>query len=287
MNVKYIKKDDSCFPKSLKILSDCPDVIFALGDISILNNFSLAIIGSRQCTPESRIVAENITKDLSKNNIVIVSGLAIGIDSIAHNSCIDVNGKTVAVLGGGILNPYPKSNVELFNRIIDNGGCIISEYFPYDKVTKITLHKRNRIISSLSNGVVIIQAREKSGSLVTAKYAQKQKKKIFVTPGALQDESFAGSNKLLTEGSNCVITASDILKHYNLVNLHTQKIKNQPIEIKKDLIGVYNVMKKERMHVDEISRLSGEPINKVLVKLSLLELDGKVVAIPGNFFIKK
>ena len=133
--IKFLKKGENNFPKNLEALEDCPDILFVMGNEKILNDFSIAVIGARKCTIEGRIIAEDISKELTKANINIISGLALGIDSIAHETCVKNNGKTIAVLGGGFYNLYPKENKKLVNEIIDTGGVVISEY-PPDEVPR-------------------------------------------------------------------------------------------------------------------------------------------------------
>lgn len=188
--IKFLKKGENNFPKNLEALEDCPDILFVMGNEKILNDFSIAVIGARKCTIEGRIIAEDISKELTKANINIISGLALGIDSIAHETCVKNNGKTIAVLGGGFYNLYPKENKKLVNEIIDTGGVVISEYPPDEVPRGLNFKKRNRIIAAISSGVVVIEAKEKSGSLSTVNYARKLEKNIFVVPGNVRDENY-------------------------------------------------------------------------------------------------
>lgn len=189
-NVKILKKGEKNFPHLLEELNDCPDILYAVGDETILNEFALAVIGARKCTVDGKYIAENLSKDFALSHINVISGFATGIDSIAHKSCIDNGGKTIAVLGGGFNYLYPKENEELYEEIIRKGGVLISEYMPDEPPRKSNFRMRNRIIAALSNGVIVIEAREKSGSLITVKYARKLNKKIFVVPGNIREENY-------------------------------------------------------------------------------------------------
>lgn len=189
-NIKYIKRGEKNFPKKLEQLHDCPDILYVLGNEKILNDFSIGIVGARKCSRSGKELARNISKQLTRCNINIISGLAIGIDAASHEGCLDEEGKTIAVLGGGVNKIYPKENIELYEKIIKKGGAIISEQLPNEPPTSICLHNRNRIIAALSDGLVVIEAREKSGSLVTAKYAKKLNKKIFAIPGNIEDDNY-------------------------------------------------------------------------------------------------
>lgn len=288
--VKYIKREDDNFPKALESLSDCPDMIYVLGNEELLNTFSLAIIGARKCTPKGAHFAKMISKDLSKLGVTIVSGLAIGIDSAAHSSCIENDGKTIAVLGSGFNNLFPKQNKLLFENIIEKGGAVISEYMPDEYPSKIKFHNRNRIIAALSKGVIVIEAKEMSGSLVTINYAKKLNKKIFTIPGALEDINYSGSNRLLCDGANCIQNVNDVIRHYP--DMFTKKdIKNikqneKNIEIPEDLRDCYDLLENKMMSIEEICNKTTENAKNILYKLTLLEMRGVVVKYPGNYYMK-
>ena len=217
MNIKILHKTNMNFPKKFLELNDCPEFIFVLGNEKILNNFSIGIVGARKAEYESKEIARKISQDIAKQNITIVSGLAVGVDSAAHKGALDVKGKTIAVLGNGLDKIYPRENTELALKIIESGGAIISEYFPETEPVPINLHKRNRLISALSEGVVIIEAKRKSGSLITADYALKQNKKLFVIPGSVNDLNYEGSNKLLVDGAKCICSAVNLFGEFESV----------------------------------------------------------------------
>ena len=188
--IQYIKKEDNDFPNGLKSLVDCPDIIYAVGNTKLLNEFSLAIIGARRCTLDGLRIANIIANDLASNGINIVSGLAYGIDSEAHSAAIFKKGKTIAVLGFGF-DYLPKvARKKLYEEIINCGGVIVSEYLQNVPPNKIRFHKRNRIIAALARGILVIEAREKSGSLITVDYAKELDKDIFVIPGNVFDENY-------------------------------------------------------------------------------------------------
>lgn len=247
--MKILKKEDENFPKSLKDLEDCPDILYVCGNEKILNDFSIAVIGARRCTLEGRIIAQNITRELASNRINIISGLASGIDGVAHKSCIDAKGKTIAVLGSGVYNSCPKENRKLYDEIINNGGAIISEYFPDETPNKAKFHKRNRIIAALAKAVVVIEAKEKSGSFVTVQYAKKLNKEVFVVPGGVNDLNYAGSNMLLSQGEKCVITGKEILKYYSI----QENNKYQKTFVPEELREVYETLSRGTKSIDEIA----------------------------------
>lgn len=212
MKIEKIKINDNEYPRLLKNIYDPPKQIYILGNKEILNNESIAIVGSRNATEYGKKVALKLAKDLSEKGIVIVSGLAKGIDSYSHLGTLYSNtGKTIAVLGSGIIEMYPKENIILAKEIIKRGGCIISEYSPYTKPNKMNFPKRNRIISGLSKGVIIVEATEKSGALITADFALEQGRDVFAIPGDIFNKNYVGTNKLIQDGAKLITNYEDIL----------------------------------------------------------------------------
>lgn len=181
-NIELIHIYDKYYPEKLKKIYDPPIVLYIKGDKTILSEFSLAIIGCRNHTKYGEIVAKNISYEIAKNKIVTISGLAIGIDSIAHIQTLKAKGKTIAIIGNGIDNIYPSENKKLAEEIVKNGGVIVSEYVIGTKPQKMNFPARNRIISGLSNGVVVIEAKKKSGTMTTVDFALEQGKTVFAIP---------------------------------------------------------------------------------------------------------
>lgn len=210
-NVNYITLLDQDYPISLKNTLKPPFVLFYKGNIKLLKseNKKIAVIGSRENTDYGKNVTENICSDLVKENFIIVSGLAKGIDSIAHNSCLTNNGNTIAVLGNGLDIYYPKENAKLYEKIEKN-GLLISEYPPNTSPNKSHFPSRNRIIAGLSEGVLIIEAKEKSGTMNTVYHALEDGKQIFCVPDRINTNS--GCNKLIKEGAKLVESAKDIIE---------------------------------------------------------------------------
>ena len=212
MQIKEINFSSDKYPKQLREIYNPPKRIYAIGNIEILNKVGIAIVGSRKATEYGKKVAFRLSKDLSERDIVIISGLAKGIDSHAHIGSLNVqNGKTIAVLGSGIKVIYPKENIELARQIVRKGGCIISEYPPDDTPNKSNFPERNRIISGLSKGVVIVEASEKSGALITADFALEQGREVFAVPGNIYSKTSVGTNKLIQQGAKLVMCVEDIL----------------------------------------------------------------------------
>lgn len=213
-NIELIHIYDKDYPERLNKVYDKPIVLYIKGDKTILNKFSLAVIGCREHTKYGEIVAKNISTQIAKSNIITVSGLAKGIDSIAHRETLKVHGKTIAVIGSGLDNIYPSENINLANEIIKNGGAIISEYVIGTKPQKMNFPARNRIISGLSNGVVVIEAKKKSGTMITVDFALEQGKEVFAVPGNILSPNSEGTNELIKQGAKMVTGIEDILEEF-------------------------------------------------------------------------
>ena len=211
-NIEIITIRDTNYPDKLKVIYDPPIVLYLKGNKNILNEKSVAIVGCRLCTKYGANVAKKIAYNLSLNNINVISGLARGIDSFAHKGSLDGNGKTIAVVGCGLDKVYPGENINLFNNIIKYNGAIISEYIIGTKPLSKNFPKRNRIISGLSNGVIIVEAREKSGTLITVDFALEQGKNIYAVPGNIDNLNSYGTNELIKQGAKVLTKVQDILE---------------------------------------------------------------------------
>lgn len=213
MKIEEISIESKEYPEQLREIYDAPLKLYVLGNKEILKQSSIAIVGARKATEYGKKIAIQFSKDLSKNGINIISGLALGIDTCAHLGALQATskGKTIAVLGSGLDAIYPKQNVELAKQIIKNGGCIISEYPLGAKPEKQHFPQRNRIISGLSKGVLIVEASEKSGSLITADFALEQGREVFAVPGNISSSTSVGTNNLIKQGAKLVTNYEDIL----------------------------------------------------------------------------
>ena len=213
MKYRVIKIDmnSKWYPDKLKNISSPPKELFCLGNLKLFEMKSIAIIGSRNYSNYGKMVTKDFAYGLAKNNICVVSGLARGIDSFSHAACLNVEGKTIAVLGSGLNVIYPKENKFLFENIIKNDGLIISEYPLGTKPLKQHFPARNRIISGLSDGILVIEARRNSGTNITVDFALEQGKDVFVIPGNIYSKTSDGTNFLIKEGAIPVTSYKDIL----------------------------------------------------------------------------
>lgn len=212
--IELIPLQDECYPENLKHLYDKPISLYVKGDKTILNQFSLAMVGCRENSAYGKEVATAIGKGLAKRGIITISGLARGIDSISHKATLEANGKTMAVIGSGINNIYPKENTKLAQEIIEKGGILVSEYPPETKAERMNFPARNRIISGLSSGIIVIEAKKKSGTMSTVDFALEQGKMVFAIPGNITNKNAEGTNELIKQGAKCVTCMQDILEEY-------------------------------------------------------------------------
>jgi len=211
-NIEIISIEDKEYPEILKNIYDPPLVLYILGNKQILNQTTIGIIGCRECTNYGKSVAKKLAYDISKYNINIVSGLAKGIDAEAHKGCLIAEGKTIAVLGNGLDTIYPKENMELAKRILQNGGAIISEYPLGEKTQKQNFPERNRIVSGISKGIIVVEAKEKSGTLITVDFALEQGRDVYVVPGNINSETSIGTNELIKQGAKVITKYQDVIE---------------------------------------------------------------------------
>ena len=210
--IEIIPINNALYPQKLRCIYNPPVAIYVKGNKQILQNKSIAIIGCRNCSKYGIEIAQKIAYQLSKQNINIISGLARGIDANAHIGTLKQQGKAIAVLGSGLDIIYPMQNEELANCILQHDGTLVSEYVVGEKPTPDKFPRRNRIISGLSDGVIVVEAREKSGTFITVDFALEQGKEIYVVPGNINSVTSEGTNKLLKEGAKPITSAQDVLE---------------------------------------------------------------------------
>lgn len=213
--IKILSIEDEVYPKNLKNIFDPPYVIYYMGDINLINKFCISIVGSRKPTPYGLFAARKFAKELAQMEVVIVSGLALGIDTQAHKSALESNGKTIGVLGTSFDNIYPRSNQTFLGEMISSGNLVISEY-PLNKRT-LPYHfvQRNRLISGIGQGLVVVEAGEKSGTLTTVDFALEQGRNVFSVPGNIDSRNSVGTNNLIKLGAKPITEVEDILEDYS------------------------------------------------------------------------
>lgn len=287
-SVKYISIKDSDYPKNLKHIHNAPKVLFYKGDIAIANSLlNISIVGSRKCTSYGRACAQNVSRDLSNLGITITSGLAIGVDSYAHRGCVEANGKTIAVLGSSVDNPQPKQNIGLSEKILENGGLLISEYNINSSVFASNFSARNRIISGISDGVIVVEAARKSGALITVEYALEQGKSVFAIPGNINSEMSKGCHKIIKEGAILLEDIEDTLREYNIssININKNGKNYDNISLSAEDIQIIEAIKSQgSLHIDGICDYTGMKIKKVNVILNKLALQDFVAEMNNKIY---
>lgn len=279
---------DPLYPPLLKQLSDPPVVLFAKGCLEALALPYLAIVGSRNASPGGLQIAYQLATEMSSMGLGICSGMAMGIDGAAHQACVDARGRTVAVLGTGIEMIYPRRHRQLYHDI-QQQGCILSEFWPDIGPFAGNFPKRNRIISGLSLGTLVVEACRKSGSLITARLAMEQGREVFAVPGSILGGYHQGCHDLLRDGAKLVETAADIVEELaSLTAFHLEELKlchhiqqgeicNLPFSSLLASVGY------ETTSIDAVVEHSGKTIDLVLEQMLELELQGWVIAVPGGY----
>ena len=285
--IKIITVKDEKYPKLLKEIYTPPPILYYKGVLSNNDEFPIAVVGTRKFTPYGKQVTEQIVGELAQNGITIISGLALGIDAIAHQAALDANGRTIAILGSGIdfKSIYPTHNRYLFQKIIETDGLVATEYPINTLPLKQNFPARNRIVSGLSLGTLVVEAPEESGALITARHALDQNREVFAVPGSINSRNSMGPNNLIKMGAKTVTNASDILETLDLTQA-TDFIANQKIipESKEEEI-ILNLLSHEPIHVDEITRKSNLSIQSVTSVLTIMEMKGKVKNLGGMNYI--
>lgn len=288
--MKIINIEDKEYPEQLKTISNPPKKIYVLGNEKILKDKSIAIIGSRNCTPYGELEAFKFSEQLTKQGLVITSGMAVGIDSYAHKGCISQNGKTIAVLGSGFNHIYPKENAELFKRIIETGGAVISEYAPSVEPSSDKFRKRNRIVSGLSIATLIIEAEYRSGTTITARYAKEQGKPVFCIPNSIENNKGVGTNEMLKNGALLATNINDILLKCNMSKTANEKEDKNLIEpkikVSKKYKEIYEILGENPLNTNEISKKLKIPMKELNSKLLFMEIEGLVKRTTGNSYIR-
>lgn len=276
--IKILTFADEAYPKLLKQIYDPPFIIYYRGSLEAFNGFNLAVVGARMFTAYGRQVTEKLVRELALNNLTVVSGLAIGIDALAHAAAMEAGGKTIAVLGSGLdqQNIYPSQNRYLADKITVQGGLIMSEYSIGTLPLKHHFPQRNRLIAGLSQATLVIEAGEKSGALITARHALEQNREVFAIPGSIYSQYSAGTNNLIKLGAKLISGARDIIESLNLADaaayIENKKIMAETAE--EELI--LQRLAHEPMHVDELKNLTKLDTATINSTLTIMEMKGQI-----------
>jgi DNA processing protein len=277
---------DAAYPPLLREIADPPPVLYCYGKLTEADRFALAVVGTRNSTTYGKQVTERIVTELAQGQVTIVSGLALGIDTIAHTAALDAGGRTIAVMASGLDIIYPPTNRALAHRIVESGqGVILSEYPLGVRPEGGNFPARNRIISGLSMSVLVVEAPPKSGALITVEHALKQGREIFAVPGSILSSRSAGTNKLIQDGARPVMDVRDIIEALNLFMI-PQQIEMQAIlpdnDEEKKLLAL---LSHEPRHIDDLIRETELPTMVVSATLTTMELKGMVKSAGSMQFI--
>jgi len=281
-NIKLVTKFSAEYPKCLENIDSPPHVLYCKGDLSLLNSDNnIAIVGTRKPTNYGKTVTEKFARELTINNFNIVSGMADGVDTIAHRGCLQEKGKTVAVLAGGFDYIYPSSN-EALSKSIEEKGLLITEKAPHLKALNYDFPIRNRLIAGLSKGVLITEASLKSGTMHTKEYAINYGKELFVIPGNITSSASEGCNALIKDlRINMVTSIDDILKSFDVVK---KKISTKTVQLSIDEAIIYNLLKNGEKTFDEILINTNFDIKTLTNLLTMLSFRGIIKKLAGNIY---
>jgi DNA processing protein len=282
--ISVVSCQDDRYPAVLREIEGAPIVLYMKGAYHPDDRFGIAVVGSRQHTPYGESVTQRISAELAAAGFTVISGLARGIDTLSHKSALAAGGRTIAVLGSGPDVCYPPENSGLTERIAAS-GCVISEFLPGTLPNRENFPRRNRLISGLSLGILVVEAADSSGSLITAGYALEQNKEVFAVPGNITSRNSEGTNKLIKQGAKIVLKTGDIIEELAPVlkgYIRIQQKENIALMEEEDKVCM--MLSREPKHVDLISRESGLSVNQLLTLLLSLELKGVVKQASGKRF---
>ena len=284
--VTVLTWDSEEYPRYLREAPAPPPVLYVAGEMLETDRWAVAVVGTRRLSPYGRQMARELVGGLVRSNITIVSGLARGIDGIAHKTAVEMGGRTIAVLGSGIDCLYPPEHRDLARRIIkERRGAIITDYALGTQPDAKNFPPRNRIISGLSMGVLVIEAGERSGALITANFALEQNRDVFAVPGNVNSRASAGTNRLIQQGAKLVITVEDILEELNLTMAPQQMVVQMAMPESKEEAALLKHLSPQPAHVDDLSRESGMSSAAVSSTLAIMELKGMVQQVGGMRYV--
>lgn len=284
---------DKLYPERLKNIEKPPSRLYVLGDAKILSQIGIAVVGSRTNTPYGEKMCKKFVKGLVEFDIKIISGLAFGIDTIAHKSCLKSAEKTIAVLPSGLKNVCSATNKALINDIVASGGAVISEYEDNTMADSNKFLERNRIVAGLGIGTLVVEAGYRSGTSVTARFTHENDKPVFCIPSSLENKKGKTTNELIKRGAKLVTCTQDIIKEItrinpeiNLTKKNITESKYTYFDIAPELLTVYKEINDIPRDINQIVRKTGLSINEVSYKTMILQLEDKIVELPGQRFIR-
>ncbi|MFM8322449.1 MAG: DNA-processing protein DprA [Chloroflexota bacterium] len=290
LQIQVLTWDDPAYPRRLAEVDNSPPVLYVRGRLDDADSLAVGIVGTRRVTAYGRQVTAELTEALVRSGLTIVSGLARGVDGIAHETAVKSGGRTLAVLGSGVDQIYPPEHRRLAAQMLGEAGdgahgAIISDYPPGATPEAANFPPRNRIISGLSQAVVVVEAGEKSGALITAAFAVEQGRQVFAVPGSVYAPQSRGANRLIQQGARLLLNAQDLLEALNLYQAGQQRSARAALPADATEAQLYGLLSHEPLHVDEIRYRAGLPIDQVTAALTLMELKGLVRQVGSMHYI--
>jgi DNA processing protein len=279
--VTLLTWDSPGYPTYLREIPGAPPLLYMHGTIQEVDRWAVAVVGTRRLTSYGRQATRDIVTGLVRNGVTIVSGLAKGVDAIAHQTALDAGGRTIAVLGSGLDCIYPSENRSLAAKISAGRGALISEYGMGVQPEAKNFPPRNRVISGLSLGVIVVEAGERSGALITSKFALEQDREVFAVPGSINSPASRGPNRLIQQGAKLVTSADDVIDELNLTMVAEKTAVQLALPESAEEAALLSQLSTQPVHIDELSRTSGMAPSLVSSTLTLMELKGTVQQVGG------
>ena len=283
-DITLLTWEDEAYPRRLKQIDNHPPVLYMRGSILPADDWAVAVVGTRRLSSYGQQVAEDVGAFLARNGVTVVSGLAAGIDSIAHKAALDAGGRTIAVLGNGVDRIYPPENRKLAAEIMER-GAVIADYAPGTPPDRNNFPPRNRIISGLSLAVVVVEAGKRSGALITANFAADQGREVFAVPGSVYRPGSVGTNRLIQKGAHPLLAPEDLLDALNLSMVTEQQTARTVLPANATEAAIFGQLSQDPLHVDTIGLQTNLPIEKVSATLALMELKGMVRRVGGMQYV--
>lgn len=284
LGIQALTWEDEGYPSRLKEIDQPPPVLYVRGKLLPEDEWAVAVVGTRRITAYGRQVAEEICGALARQGVTVVSGLARGVDAVAHSTALRCGGRTLAVLGNGVDHIYPPEHRQLGERIIAQ-GALVSDYAPGTPPDGANFPPRNRIISGLSQAVVVVEAGERSGALITAEFAVDQGRDVFAVPGNISAPQSRGTNKLIQQGARPLLDIGEVLDLLNLTMVNEHRAVRKAVPSDATEAKLLSLLDSEPRHVDEIRDLAGLPIEQVSATLALMELKGMIRQVGGMQYV--
>lgn len=284
LQINVLTWSDENYPRRLNEIDQPPPVLYLRGQVSSEDDFAVAVVGTRRITPYGRQVTEELVGTLARNGITVVSGLARGVDAVAHQAALTAGGRTLAVLGSGLDQIYPPENRRLAEQITAH-GALISDYAPGTPPDAANFPPRNRIISGLAKAVIVVEAGETSGALITASFAVEQGREVFAVPGSILSPQCKGTNRLIRDGAHPLLDCQDVLETLNMEMITEHRTARAVLPADPVEAQIYNLLSHEPVHIDEVRARANLPIEAISSTLALMELKGFVRQVGGMNYV--